>query len=320
MNATATLAHSIAWTSSKQSFLTARLLADQDLADDCLCAYAYFRWADDTIDIALKSSEDRAAFIVRQKMLVENLYRGERSADLCPEEKMLADLIAHDRSPDSGLRSFIRNFMAVIAFDAGRKSHPVSRHELAAYTTCLATAVMDGLLYFIGNGHPYPKTPDRTLAVVGAHITHMLRDTLEDLSRGLINIPAEDLAERGICLDDTKSEAFHHWVQEQVEQARRYFREGKHYIDSLDVLRAKLAGTWYCARFERVLNAIERDSYRLRLEYPERHCLAAWLEMIGIGITTTLRHFAGRIRQAFSRLNPQSALDSEMNIPSYHYK
>jgi hypothetical protein len=253
-------------------------------------------------------------------MLVENLYRGERPADLCPEEEMLADLIAHDRSPDSGLRSFIRNFMAVITFDAGCKSHPVSRRELAAYTACLGTAVMDGLLYFIGNGHPYPKAPDRTLAVIGAHLTHMLRDTLEDLPRGLINLPAEDLAERGICLDDAKSEAFRHWVQEQVEQARRCFQEGKHYINALDVLRAKLAGVWYCARFERVLNAIERDGYRLRLEYPERHCLAAWLEMLGIGFTTTLRHFAGRIQQAFSRLNPQSTLDSEMNIPSYHCK
>jgi phytoene/squalene synthetase len=320
MNATATLARSITWTSSKQSYLTARLLADHDLADDCLRAYAYFRWADDTIDITLQSSEERAAFIVRQQALIESLYRGERPADLCPEEEMLADLIAHDRSPDSGLRSFIRNFMAVITFDAGRKSHPVSRRELAAYTACLGTAVMDGLLYFIGNGHPYPKTPDRTLAVIGAHLTHMLRDTLEDLPRGLINIPAEDLAERGICLDDAKSEAFRHWVQEQVEQAKRCFQEGMRYIDSLDVLRAKLAGTWYCARFERILNAIERDGYRLRREYPERHCLAAWLEMIGLGIAVTLNHFAGRIRQAFSRLNPQSALDSEMNIRSFHYK
>jgi hypothetical protein len=72
MNATATLARSITWTSSKQSYLTARLLADHDLADDCLRAYAYFRWADDTIDVALQSSEERTAFITRQQALIED--------------------------------------------------------------------------------------------------------------------------------------------------------------------------------------------------------------------------------------------------------
>lgn len=320
INATAALARSITWASSKQSYLTARLLADRNLADDCLRAYAYFRWADDTIDIGLQSSDERAAFIARQQALIERLYRGEQPTGLCAEEQMLADLIAHDRGPDSGLRSFIRNFMAVIAFDANRNGHPVSRRELSAYTACLGTAVMDGLLYFIGNGHPYPRTPERNLAVIGAHLTHMLRDTLEDLPHGIINIPAQDIAAHGIRLEDMDSKAPRQWVGEQVKQARSYILEGKRYINSLDVLRAKLAGVWYCARFECVLNAIERDGYRLRLEYPERHCLAAWTRMIGLGIVVMLKHIAGQIRQFLSRLNPRVALDSKVNIPSYHLK
>ena len=36
----ANLARSITWASSKQSYLIARLLADRDLADNCLRAYA----------------------------------------------------------------------------------------------------------------------------------------------------------------------------------------------------------------------------------------------------------------------------------------
>ena len=152
MNNTAALAHSITWTGSKQSYLTARLLADRDLVDDCLRAYAYFRWADDVVDVSLHSSTERIAFIARQKMLIENLYGGRRPVDLYPEEEMLADLIAHDQGPDSGLRSFIHNFMAVIEFDANRNGRLVSCHELTVYTTWLATAVMDGIQYFIGNG------------------------------------------------------------------------------------------------------------------------------------------------------------------------
>ena len=96
---TARLARSITWASSKQSYLTARLLADRDLVDDCLRAYAYFRWADDMIDISLSGEAARTAFIERQKTLIDALYRGERPEDLSPEEAMLADLIAHDRRP-----------------------------------------------------------------------------------------------------------------------------------------------------------------------------------------------------------------------------
>ena len=320
MNASAILAHKITWASSKQSYITAMLLADRDLADDCLRAYAYFRWADDLIDITLQSGDERAAFIVRQQALIERLYRGDRPADLCPEEAMLADLIAHDRGPDSGLRSFIRSFMAVIAFDAGRNGRPVSRRELSAYTVCLGTAVMDGLLYFIANGHPYPRTPERNRAVIGAHITHMLRDTLEDLPVGFVNIPIEDIQSHGICLQDVESEPFRLWVREQVEQARSCFREGKRYIDSLDVLRAKLAGVWYCARFECILNVIERDGFVLRSEYPERHGLKAWLNMARLGLVVTMAHMASRIRSAWFRPNPQVVLASKMNIPSFHAK
>ena len=83
---TARLARSITWASSNQSYLTARLLADRDLADDCLRAYAYFRWADDMIDISLSVETERTAFIVRQKTLIDRLYRRERPAGLSPEE------------------------------------------------------------------------------------------------------------------------------------------------------------------------------------------------------------------------------------------
>jgi phytoene/squalene synthetase len=320
MNNTAALARSITWKGSKQSYLTARLLVDRDLVDDCLRAYAYFRWADDVVDISFQSSTERTDFIARQKMLIENLYRGERPGDLSPEEDMLADLIAHDRDPDSGLRSFIHNFMAVIEFDAERKGMLVTRQELSIYTGWLATAVMDGIQYFIGNGHVYPKTVDRNLAVTGAHLVHMLRDTLEDIPAGYINIPVEEIQGGGIRLDELESESFRLWVREQVNRARACLRAGKRYIENLDVLRCKLAGRWYCARFEWFLDAIERDRYHLRAAYPERQNLAAWVEMAGLGLAIALRHLGGRIQRDFFHPGSQVAMGSGRNIPSYRVK
>ncbi len=313
---TASLAHSITWAGSKQSYLIARFLADRDLSDDCLRAYAYFRWADDMIDIVLLNDEDRSVFIERQKALIDRLYRGEHPDGLSAEEAMLADLIAHDRLPASGLGSFIHNFMAVIEFDAHRHGRIANRQELAAYTTCLATAVMDGIQYFIGNGHPYPKTPDRNLAVAGAHITHMLRDMLEDFSVGLVNIPAEDLQAYDIAVKELNGEPFRLWVREQVRLARHCFREGKTYIDSLDLLRCKLAGVWYCARFECVLNLIERDGCRLRADYHSHHTLNTWLQMACLGVTVTLKHFASRIRLFFFPPGHTTGIKTRLNLPS----
>ena len=317
-NPTAALARSITWASSKQSYLTARFLADRNLSDDCLRAYAYFRWADDMIDVTLPCSDQRFAFIKRQNDLIDSLYRDEILQPLSPEEAMLADLISHDHTPDSGLRSFIRNFMAVIGFDACRQDRAPTRQELAGYTACLATAVMDGLQYFIGCGHPYPLTRARLMAVTGAHLTHMLRDTLEDLSAGLVNIPAEDIERYGLDLQNVDSLPFRQWVHDQVERARACFLEGQTYIDSLEVLRCKLAGVWYCARFECILSFIERDGYRLSANYPERHGLKAWLNMARLGIVVICQHYTRRLRLFFFRPYQPAEMLPKLNIPSLH--
>ncbi|UCC61964.1 MAG: hypothetical protein JSV36_14395, partial [Anaerolineae bacterium] len=79
---TAALARSITWAGSKQTYYTIRLLVDKGLANDCYRAYAYFRWADDIIDLSSRSEEERIAFIWRQRELVGRLYEGERPDDL----------------------------------------------------------------------------------------------------------------------------------------------------------------------------------------------------------------------------------------------
>ena len=289
MNDSAVLARSIVWNSSKQSYLTAVLLADRGLVDDCLRGYAYFRWADDQIDTGCPASDNCQAFIRREKALAEACYRGERPAGLRPEEAILADLIAHDRGTSDRLQSFIRNFFWVLEFDAARRGRIVSAQELESYSTHLAKAVMDGFQYFIGNAHAYPPAPDRITAVLGAHRTHMLRDLREDLPLGYINLPAEVLP--GGALPPNE-ETLREWARRETAAARRMLHDGRRYIDSLDHLRCKLAGTWYCARFDRVLDLIERDGYRLRAEYPERKSLATWVRTALLSVPVIVRHIA----------------------------
>jgi phytoene/squalene synthetase len=291
---TADLARSITWASSKQTYFTVLLMVDKDLVDDCYRAYGYFRWADDVVDFPSQSRDERISFISRQRKLIDRLYRKERLGELTPEEEIIADLISHDRGEDSGLQSFIRNMLAIIEFDAHRKGRLITQDELTWYSNSLGKAVTDCIQYFVGNGHPYPDYENRYLASTAAHITHMLRDLSLDITEGFINIPREVLEAHNINLENMDSPPFRGWVRDQVEQAREYFREGKRYLDGLDVLRCKIAGYWYCARFEGIIDTIERDGYKLRAGYRERRRLSNWLKIPWLSVSVALRHVARR--------------------------
>jgi phytoene/squalene synthetase len=309
-NATAALARSITRASSKQSYYTALLMVDKGLENDCLRAYAYFRWADDVIDVFCRSPEECIYFILGQRTLIERLYQGERPDDLTPEEGMMADLIAHDRGEDSGLKSFIYTFLAVLEFDARRKGRPISEAELTWYSSSLGKSVTDAIQYFVGNGQPHPESDGRYLAATAAHMTHMLRDMYEDVGDGFINIPEEYLEEHSLKADDMTNPLFRAWVRERVQLARECFREGKRYLDELEVLRCKIVAYWYCARFECVLDAIEDDGYVLRAAYDERHSFSTRLKLISLAISLTVRHVVRR-RQADPQDKRQKGLKGE---------
>ena len=89
-------------------------------------------------------------------------------------------------------------------------------------------------------------------------------------------MPAEILA-AGVSPDEPDSAAFRAWVRERVDLARGCFGAGRAYLARLDSARCRLAGHAYIARFEWVLDAIEREGYRLRERYPERSSLRGGL-------------------------------------------
>lgn len=288
----ARLARSITWSGSKHSYFIARLFVDRHLVDDCYRAYGYFRWADDVVDDSALSQEERLSFIQRQQDLVQCLYQRQPSGHLTPEEEIIADLILHDEGDNSVLRSFILGFLDILEFDARRKGKPIDQWELRWYSQHLGRTVTDGIQYFVGNNRHYPESEHRHLAATGAHITHMLRDMVQDIPNGFVNIPNEHLEARSFSANDMKSAAFRAWVRQQVDLARPYFRQGKRYIDGLDVLRCKLVASWYCVRFECVLDAIERDGYVLRSKYSERRNPSTLIRMLRDGLRVTFEHFA----------------------------
>ncbi len=282
------LAAAITRAASKQTYYTVRYLVDRDRVDDAYRAYAYFRWVDDYLDLEARSRAQRLSFVRRQQALMQRAYDGQRLTDLTPQERMLADLLARDTSENSGLQMYIRNMMAVMTFDAQRRGRLISQRELDDYVGWLATAVTEALHHFIGAGRASPHDERRYLAAAGAHITHMLRDAVEDAEAGYYNLPREVIAAQRLAPRQWESGAYRSWVKARVQQARACFRAGRDYLAGVDCLRCRLAGYAYIQRFEVVLDAIEREGYRLRAEYPERKSYGWRMKTMGWALWMSL--------------------------------
>jgi phytoene/squalene synthetase len=282
-NPNSELAASITQVASQQTYYTIRFLVDRGLVSDAYRAYAYFRWVDDILDTEFGETElsKRSSFLDHQKALLEECYRGELSGNVNPEEQLLVDLIRRDNEKNSGLQTYLRNMMAVMSFDADRRGRVVSQVELNEYTRNLAVAVTENMHYFIGHCCSSPDNEARYLAVTAAHITHMLRDTVDDIQAGYFNIPREVIEINHISPGDYQSDAYRAWVQGRVQLARTYFKAGRNYLNQVDNLRCRLAGFAYTARFEGVLDLIEQDGFLLRAVYPESKVLSAVAQAFG---------------------------------------
>ena len=282
------LAASITKAASLQTYTTIRFLVDRERVDDAYRAYAYFRWVDDVLDAPAGTGPERQAFLERQKSLLESCYRGQALRDTNLQENLLVELTQGDREKNSGLQSYLRHMMLVMDFDTRRRGRWISQVELNEYTRWLAVAVTEALHYFIGHDDFTPHDETRYLAVSAAHITHMLRDTCDDMQAGYYNIPREVLDAQHIWPQELHSAAYRAWVKSRVQLAHEYFAAGKAYFERVQNPRGRLAGFAYIGRFEWLLETIEREGYHLRPEYPERKSLGTGLRMGWLTLSSML--------------------------------
>lgn len=261
-----TLPAIITQAASQRTFQVISALVDRGRSQQAFRAYAYFRWVDDWLDGTLRSRAERLAFVARQRALVAAAYAGEPLPERTVEEQMAIDLIAADRDGHTGLRLYIEHLLAVMAFDAERRGRLISAQELDEYTRHLAVGVTEALHYFIGHDDPAPPVETRYFSVTGAHITHMLRDTCEDVAAGYFNVPYEFLAAQGIGPGDVHTDAYRAWIERRVRLARECFAAGRNALARVRNGRCRLAGYSYCEQFERVLDDLEASAYRLRFD------------------------------------------------------
>ncbi len=285
---TAARAARLTLAASRQTHATVQFLVDRDRAADAYRAYAYFRWMDDRLDRDLPDRAERLAFVARQTELLERCCAGAWPDAVSLEEGWLVDLVRRYPADNVGLRAYLWNMLAVMAFDAQRRGRLISQAELAEYTRSLATAVTEALHFFIGHDCRAPQSEVRYRAAAAAHITHMLRDTQDDAAAGYFNIPCEYLHAHDLAPHAVEREPYRAWVRSRVALARADFAAGLDYLAQVESLRCRLAGYAYFARFEHVLTTIERDDYRLRPTYGDGRGVTAGLRTLGTALSLAL--------------------------------
>lgn len=309
------LAPAITRAASRQTYYTIRFLVDRSRVEDAYRAYAYFRWLDDVLDAEPPAGSawgdaerlERRSFLDRQKSLLDRCLRGEPPPDADPHEAMLVELVRHAGRADVGLRAYLRHMMLVMEFDVERRGRLVSQAELDEYTRWLAIAVTEAMHHFIGNGAAAPHDESRYLAASAAHILHMLRDTFSDLRAGYINVPREVLEAHAIGPEDVHSDAYRAWVEGRVHLARASIDSGRTYFAQVKSGRHRLAGLAYIARFEWLIETLERDGFRLRPQYRDARSLLTGLQMGGLtvwGMTGLRRPASPSISIASPRQGP----------------
>jgi phytoene/squalene synthetase len=291
------LAAAITKVASKQTYYTIRFLVDRPLVDDAYRAYAYFRWIDDVVDDVMPTESNtgdaerlvRVRFLERQKALLEACLSRDEPEDLDPHEAMLVELVRHADRSDPRLVAYLRHMMLVMEFDVGRRGRLITQQELDDYTRWLAIAVAEAMHYFIGNHATAPNDETRYLAVSGAHIVHMLRDTYSDVRAGYFNVPREVLEASSIGPADFRCDAYRAWVRERVLLARAHFDAGQSYLAHVQSRRHRLAGIAYMARFEWLIETLEGNGFTLQPEYAEQRSLATGLRMGGYVVSSLAR-------------------------------
>ena len=233
--------------------------------------YGYFRWVDDQVDAPDRSPEERIRFIEDQRTYLDKCYQGGVDGSSGAREMdyitLLVDL---DRSLNCPMKGAIYEMLEAIAFDALRigRGKPPAKDRFYESIEKEVSAYLKIFHFFCAPEYD-TELPQRPVEGIAGKIVHILRDLLEDLDDGVINIPEEDIQAFGIDLDDPCSDSMRRWVHHQGDRAETYFREGKSQLHRYRSLRYKIAVVILCTKYEHILRMVRRQRFVPSRELPE---------------------------------------------------
>ena len=239
----------------------------------------FCRAVDDAVDEAADST---AAMTEIARWRGELAAAFEGGTPRTSQGRALAPLIRQFNLPRPAFESLIEG----VEMDLGSRRYDTFA-DLYEYCIRVASAVGLICLEIFGYGDPRSRQYAVDLGVA-LQLTNILRDVPEDLRRGRVYIPQEDLRRHGCSEEDLARESAGGGVrspkvkallQQQAQRARDYYRkaaDGLPRADARRLLAAEIMGAIYRG----ILTRIERSDYDVfsrvvRLPRPRRALIAA---------------------------------------------
>ena len=196
----------------------------------------------------------------------------------------LRDAIAHYRIPEQPFQDLISGMEMDLT-----KARYETFQELDLYCYRVAGVVGLKLTPVLGSRDPEAASPAADLGRA-MQLTNILRDVKEDLARGRIYLPAQELASFGITEEDLRAgrvdERFADFMRFQVARARGYYARAAAGVPLLRGFGCQKMVRLMGAIYGGILGAIERQGYdvfrgRAHVDGREKLRLAAGVLLTG---------------------------------------
>jgi squalene synthase HpnC len=227
-----------------------------------LALYGFARFVDELGDGALPgvtgapTAQQRLVALDELEVDLDRAYRGEA------EHPLLRYLEPALRACELPRGPFVR------LIEANRMDQRVSRYDtweqLRGYCELSANPVGELVLGVFGQATPaHVRRSDAICTAL--QLTEHCQDVAEDLARGRVYLPAEDLDRFGCVAADLSAEHAGERLRDvlafEVDRARGLLAQGAPLIDDLHGVRVRLAVAAFVAGGRAALDAIERAGY-----------------------------------------------------------
>lgn len=211
-----------------KSFYFATRFFPPELARSAHAVYWFCRTTDDIVDEAA-SPEGASSGIAEWESLTRRALAGGHVDN--PVLTLFARACAEHGIP----HEYPLELIAGVRMDLGAVLYR-DFDQLRVFCYRVASVVGLMMMHVIGfRGEPHREAIDLGIAM---QLTNILRDVGEDLGRGRIYLPVEEMNEFGYTLDDLRSRArddrFKRLMEFQCRRAREFYRAGESGIPALN--------------------------------------------------------------------------------------
>lgn len=269
-----------------KSFFFASLALWGERRKAAFALYAFCRGMDDLVDADERTLEQKRAALAEARTLLDGLFSPEGPAPTpWLEPDVLAAVVATVRRWNIPREPF-DELLAGMEMDLVQTRY-ASWAELDVY--CHRVAGVVGLMMSPVLGVTDPGAWRYAAALGKAmQLTNILRDVREDLARGRVYLPADELARFGVTEADLRAgrvdERFTAFMQVQLERARALYAEGARGFSAITHFGARTTVRLMASVYSGILKAIvaarfDVFSRRARVSLPGKLLLAARLPL-----------------------------------------